>query len=101
MQNAFVSLYLPYPPPPRSHPVQLLGGPAGLQPLQERRHDLQMCVVREARGLRVREAVQLWAAGCRWSLQHRVPQPPDHRCEWFVIFVLNFEESLKSLQLAL
>lgn len=64
-----------------SHAVQLLGGPAGLQPLQERRPEVQLRVVCQAQGLRVRKAVHGQPAGLPGPLQRGVPQPRDHRRE--------------------
>lgn len=64
-----------------SHAVQLLGGPAGLQPLQEHRPEVQLRVVRQAQGLRVREAVHTQPAGLPGPLHCGVPQPRDHRRE--------------------
>lgn len=64
-----------------SHAVQLLGGPAGLQPLQEHRPEVQLRVVRQAQGLRVREAVRAQPAGLPGPLRRGVPQPGDHRRE--------------------
>lgn len=65
----------------RSHAVQLLGGPAGLQPLQEQWPEVQLRVVCQAQSLRVREAVHTQPARLPGPLQCGVPQPRDHRRE--------------------
>lgn len=74
-----------------SHPVQLLGGQRRLQPVQERRPEVRLCVVPQAQGVCVQGPVHLRPAGGRWSLQHRVPRPSNHRREWLLLSSLCAE----------